>query len=266
MADNIENKTIDFLSDNKKGGWKKFWNLILRLIILLVLILLAIQLISFLYPRTKVEKVEALGSTIYFKAQDKDLYYYLFPTSDIWSNPGIEFSEGDEITIVASGKYNTAIHHLVDYAKSDTNRLFQWIGPAGISYNALPRSSDKLRYRGCPVPQANYGALLVRQLKSGTNDFKIFHYDIKEKKIRINFDAPGSIEFCVNEPLLDTTQASKDLYIVTEKEDKSYSDKRSVVEQTRAWEKIKKEGSARQLWFDDNVGELFIVVEKKTSR
>jgi hypothetical protein len=266
MADNLESKAIDLLTDKEKGGWKKFWNLIFRLIILLVLLLLIINLISYLYPKTSVEKVEALGNTIYFKTHDKDLYYYLFPTSDIWANPGIEFNEGDELTIVASGKYNTAIHHLVDFAKTDTNRLFQWIGPEGLSYDDLPRNADKLRFKGCPEANANYGALLVRQLTSGTNESKIFRYDINEKKIRMKFDAPGSIEFCVNEPLLDTSEASKNLYIITEQEDKAYSEKRSVAEQERAWEKIKKEGSARQLWFDDNVGELFIVVEKKTSR
>lgn len=265
MGNDYLKRTLDILTDKNKDGWKRFWLLIVRLSLLIIFLLLVIIIIYELFPKTSVEKVEALGNTIYFKTKDKDLYYYLFPASDLWANPGIEFDAGDNVTIVASGKYNTAIHHLVDYAKTDTSRFIQWIGPEGIPLSLMPRPADKIRFKGRIDTTANYGALLVRQLSSGSNEMKIFHYDQNEKKIRIRFEKPGSIEFCVNEVILDTSETSKSLYIITKKEDEKYVSNKSENEQKIAWEKIKKEGSASHLWFDDNIGELFIVIERKTS-
>lgn len=259
----MENSLTKVLIDTTPNSWKRFSIIVLRLIILFFIILVvpACLLLNYFNRFNSVEKIEIAGNSISFSSKNKDIYYYLFPTSELWANPNIKFDKGDVITIHATGKYNPALHHLVDYAKSDTGRVFPWLGPEGMSGDKLVRKTERLRLASCPLKSANYGALLVRQNISGTDETKIFAFK-DERGLDIKFEDAGTISFCVNEMILNNSDTMKNLYLITKDEDFDYEKKRPIAEQKKAWEKIKKEGTAEHLWVDDNIGELLIVIEK----
>lgn len=80
-------------------------------------------------------------------------------------------------------------------------------------------------------------------------------------KIKLKYN--GVLKFAVNEPVLDTTDSKKNLYLISEEEDPQYENKRSFDVQKKTWEALKKGGYINQLWFDDNIGNFFIVITKK---
>lgn len=262
----ISNQLFSFMIDSTKNGWPNYFLFLLRVLIIIISISIIIFLIlkSFGWLFIKegaynIYKVEALGNAIYFKTPDKDIYSYSFPTSELWAGPDIEFKEGDEITITASGKYNSAVHHLVSYSHSDTGRVYPWIGPEGISKSKLPRKADKHRFKCAIDTTQNFGALLARTRSYKNNaDKEIYH--MINNKIKIKFLKPGYIEFAVNEPIL--TKERKEYYLITKDIDPQYERKRRIKYQKKAWDILEKSSYLEQLWFDDNVGQLFIIISK----
>ncbi len=257
-----ENFGSSFSSSLFGLSWNAFWRTIVRLSIILIIVLAAVYIVvSHFIFNGSISEIALEGDSIHIKIRGKDNYYYLFPTCELWANPKLHFEEGDIITIQATGKYYPAIHHLIDYAKDDTGRIYPWLGPEGMPMSGFKRNADRLRAIGCPKQNANYGALLIRVIYSKSEDTLVYRGD---EELRYTFkENGGDLRFGVNEMMLNSSDTNmKDIYLISEKEDKAYVRKRPEKVQRRAWEKILQEGTVKELWSDDNVGELLIAIQQ----
>jgi hypothetical protein len=253
-----ENKWFDILLP--KHGMKFFWGFIQRLFILLAVLTLFIYVVIGMLPLGNIKKVDLAGNVIYFDDGKKRIYNFLFASSECWYDPGLTFYKGDVVTIRATGKYNTAIHHLVNYALSDTDKVYDWIGPAGIPIAKIKRSADLSRLSGLIDKTKNYGCLLVRKvLDNGKDTSRVYSYDAVKQEIQIEFKELGALQFIVNEPILQNNEEFRNLYFVDSMEDRTYWLKRGR-EQAKSWNNIVRNGNYT-LWLEDNIGDFLITLE-----
>lgn len=151
----------------------ELWKVLLSLFLIIVIVFigLAIVVISIkrYYPYNVIE-TNLQGASI-MKSEDKDVIYWLFNSADLWANSGIEVSEGDELTIRASGASYTAIHHLVD--ASDSNRIPEdrWVDTEGQPEGQRERqrkTNDRDILRGAYriSPMSAEGILLMQVIPS----------------------------------------------------------------------------------------------------
>lgn len=70
--------------------------------------------------------VNSEGAFTPHKALNCEYGLYLFNSSDVWANTGIQINEKDKIRINISGGYNTAVKRVIDAAANNTDSLFGW--------------------------------------------------------------------------------------------------------------------------------------------
>lgn len=266
--ENFKKRILEILFPKEKNAVTKiilfYIHLFLFLLIFLIFICILLCIINKYFFNSKIAKIDIDGNSISFKSNDKVIYNCLFTTSEFWYNPKIKFEKNEEIIIKATGKYYTAIHHLVEYTKSDTGRLFKWIGPEGINKTELKREVDRIRQKMCIKPDINYGALLARTHKHNSNEVsESYFFDKETNEIRLKFEYDGYLEFIVNEPILGLDEKSKENYLIRHEEDSFYEKKRPIDVQLIAWNKIISEGTTKEIWLDDNIGNFLITIEKK---
>lgn len=69
------------------------------------------------------------------QTEEKEIYNFMFNTSEIFANSGIEVKKGDMIIIKATGKFQTSIQHL-----ADTNIDAIWYSPEGDEHQKDERN------------------------------------------------------------------------------------------------------------------------------
>lgn len=201
----------------------ELWKVLLSLFLIIVIVFigLAIVVISIkrYYPYNVIE-TNLQGASI-MKNEDKDVIYWLFNTADLWANSGIEVSEGDELTIRASGASYTAIHHLIE--ASDGNRIPEdrWVDTEG---QRKTNKRDLLRGEYRISPTSVEGILLMQVIPSNfqnnSDDWlsqkKVEKYLVngqieiigKERRnLRISQD--GVLHFAVNDIVLTNSILNK---------------------------------------------------------
>jgi hypothetical protein len=222
-----------------------------------------------LFPNTIVEKAEILGSSVVFSSKKTNLQYFLFSTNSQWETVIVDFEKGDSLHILASGGYHTALHHAYSYAKNDTGKLFDWIKADGIDTNDLKRAADRRRHSKSILPKEKYGALLVKFDYGSESDIVPFkgdelRYKCKSKCTRIYIS--------VNEPIL--MPSDKDIYIIKDniycncfqrnQQDNKKCLQECETRQEKSWAYLmKNQEQMKRLWFDDNIGQFLIVIEKR---
>lgn len=82
-----------------------------------------------LYPYNDI-RTNMLGATT-MRDESTEVTYWLFNTAELWADSGIHVEEGDVLTIRASGKAHTAIHHLIDNVRNNEPLQDHWVGTAG---------------------------------------------------------------------------------------------------------------------------------------
>jgi hypothetical protein len=129
--------------------WKSTGKIIGVLFILVFTIFIALAFVTIaikrIYPYNDI-KVSTLGAII-MQNEDKEIIYELFNTADLWANSGIKVKAGDILTIRASGRYHTAIHHLVDDARDNKELEDKWISTDGERKRGNIRDSLRAQYR-----------------------------------------------------------------------------------------------------------------------
>jgi hypothetical protein len=141
----VSNKSLfDILGDTKR-----VWKIILVLFILVFTIFVALAFVTIaikkIYPYNDI-KVNALGATT-MQNEDKEIIYWLFNTADLWANSGIKVEKGDILTIRASGRSHTAIHHLVRDANDNKKLDDSWVSTDGEGKKTTVRDSLRAQYR-----------------------------------------------------------------------------------------------------------------------
>jgi hypothetical protein len=137
----ISNKSLfDIL-----GETRRVWKIVLVLFILVFTIFVALAFVTIaikrIYPYNDI-KINALGAMT-MQNEDKEVIYWLFNTADLWANSGIKVKKGDILTIRASGRSHTAIHHLVNDAQENKVLDDKWVSTDGEG--KLEGDRDKLR-------------------------------------------------------------------------------------------------------------------------
>jgi len=159
-----------------------------------------------LYPYSDI-KTNGLGATT-IKSENNEVSYWLFNTATVWADSGIYVNEGDILTIRASGKSNTAIHHLYDAAKDNKGIRDDWVGTEGEP-DKRDNEKDNYRRRYRIFPNMNSGALVMQVAKG--NEYKDSprdgdpedFYFIGRERQNIVINNPGTLHFAVNDIILD---------------------------------------------------------------
>lgn len=203
----------------------KMWRIVLTIFLCGVLLFTGITVIvisikSF-YPYSDIS-TNALGVTT-LKNEKKEISYWLFNTSELWAKSGIKVKKGQTITVRASGKKHTAVHHLYVDADSNASRLREpWVGTKGFATNEYSREArDTYRAKYRIFPEENQDALLMQIVKNGKKvnrptlalpdkegkfsieDSKNIFWFIGEEQENIYIEEDGELYFAINDIVAD---------------------------------------------------------------
>ena len=176
------------------------------------------------YPYSDIA-TNALGATT-LKNEDKEVSYWLLNTAELWANSGIKVKKGQTITVRASGKKHTAMHHLYDDARGNNVKLQEpWVGTQGFTTGEDRREGnrDQTRAKYRIFPDENQDELLMQIVPvGGSPDLRprFFaksangkHYYVKESENRflvigdrqdnIHIEQDGILYFGINDIVLD---------------------------------------------------------------
>lgn len=186
-----------------------------------------------LYPYSDIT-TNGLGATT-IKSEKNEVSYWLFNTAILWANSGIHVDKGDIITIRASGKSHTAIHHLLDDAAKNKEKHSNWVGSEGeIDESANER--DKIRRKFRIFPDAPSGALLMQVVQNDKcvdtpeeGDPNNFYFIGKERQ-HIYINSNGTLHFAVNDIVLNRSTIANMMWENIRSE---YNDNDSIDDQTK---------------------------------
>lgn len=82
------------------------------------------------------------------KSLDCDYALFLFNTSDVWANSGIQVNENDRIKINISGGFNTSIKNVIEAADSNRVLKYSWMHSDSLNILKSKNGNDikKLKY------------------------------------------------------------------------------------------------------------------------
>ena len=252
---------IDALGDRKKVR-----RVVITIFFIGTLLFIGISSITVaikrLYPYSDIT-TNGLGATT-IKNEKKEVSYWLFNTATLWANSGIHVQEGDIITIRASGKSHTAIHHIIENAQNNQkDRYNNWVGSEGeIEDRANER--DKIRRQFRIMPDRPAEALLM-QIASDDDpkdtptdgDPKNFYFIGKERQ-NIYINSNGTLHFAVNDIVLNKSTIASMMW---ENIRLKYIDKDEKDNQTK---KIIKDYLSGQTEKPDNISEYNVLHLKES--
>ncbi len=178
---------------------------------------IALVLVSLkrMYPYNDIV-TNAMGATT-IRNEEKEVSYWLFNTATLWADSGIKVKEGQYITVRASGKKHTAVHHLVEDTYKNNPLREPWVGSEGFIEDPRAngaRDTYRAKYRiYADKPQ---DALLMRVFPTGKNsddfsdrpptdkkDNKIQYEFIGKEREQIYIRQDGTLQFAINDIVLD---------------------------------------------------------------
>lgn len=171
-----------------------------------------------MYPYNDIV-TNAMGATT-IRNEEKEVSYWLFNTATLWADSGIKVKEGQYITVRASGKKHTAVHHLVEDTYKNRPLREPWVGSEGFIVD--PRANgarDTYRAKYRIYPEQPQDALLMRVLPTGktSDDFSDRPKDnhnkpqyeepqyefIGKEREQIYIRQDGTLQFAINDIVLD---------------------------------------------------------------
>ena len=173
------------------------WKLILSFCAMVVILFFGLSMVAVLiksmFPYETI-KTNTYGATI-MEDEEKELVYWLFNSSELWAKSGIKVHKGDVVTIRSSGRMHTAIHHLVDNAKENTELSEEWVDTDGDMINAEGTNKKRAKYRLAKnVPQ---NKLLMQVVREGESTGE--RYVIGKERTDLVITEDGYLEFAVND-------------------------------------------------------------------
>lgn len=84
------------------------------------------------------------------KSLNSDYSLFLFNTSEVWANPGIQVNKGDKIRINISGGFNSSIQDVLDDSRKNDTLKYEWryIGKENL-FNKEAKQSDRNDLQYC---------------------------------------------------------------------------------------------------------------------
>jgi len=152
---------LDALSDPQKVARVIFTVFSLGVLLFFGITLVVVTVKRF-YPYSDIT-TNALGTTT-IRNENKEVSYWLLNTAELWADSGINVKKGQTITIRASGKKHTAVHHLYRDAEENSPKLREpWVGTKGFRASEDERGErDRARARYKLFPGANQDALIMQ--------------------------------------------------------------------------------------------------------
>lgn len=230
------------------------------------------------------------GAFVPMQSCNRENVLFLFTSSDLWANTGIQVHKGDRIKISASGSFNSSISKLREAAEKNFKLRYPWVSTWKNEMNEQGQGVENCIYTG---EGAYFGSVLY-QIESDVNTSPdnlcrknnpyIHQLNQKDGEVFKEVGRNGTIYFAVNDIYLrddvidsilekdrrylkaqgivgDTiTKAqweihkdSLQLYRKVEKDAGNY-----VVSGQKLKDRIAKD---RKLWFYDNAGDILICME-----
>lgn len=200
---------FDRSDDGKKILFKRVSNLVLLLCCFITCIVILVE--SFVFYINDVLLFEnkvfmnQQGAFVPTQSCDREYALFMFTSSDLWANTGVQVREGDRIKIMASGAFNSSVSDLVHRANSNKALKYGWI-PAMPSDSI--RNSEKVEQ--CIEKSAYFGAILYRiqndfSSKINLEDIRMLPPTIEEEKQFIDIDRNGTLFFAVNDIYLTSS-------------------------------------------------------------
>lgn len=199
------------------GDKDKTWRVVFTVFFLGVFLFAGIAVVASaikkLYPYSDIT-TNGLGATT-IKNEKKEVSYWLYNTSELWANSGINVNAGDILTIRSSGKFYTAIHHLYDSALKNTIMKDKWVGSEGeidTPNNLSEGSYYRRKFR--MFPNLPTGTLVMQVVNKQPYDSSRdsldrypadpdnFYFVGKERQ-NIYIKNPGTLYFSLNDIVLN---------------------------------------------------------------
>ena len=178
-------QTLLEILDNPKHGLKVFASLLVLVTIVFMALAFITIAIKRIYPYNEI-KTNAFGATT-MQSENVEITYWLFNTAELWANSGIRVEAGDVLTIRASGRSNTAIHHLVDAARKNQRLRHKWVGTEGEPRPDNARTEFRL------YPERDPDALIMQVIPE--SEAKGFHKELKDMYLNPRYgDATANFE------------------------------------------------------------------------
>ena len=294
---------LEILSD-----WRKVSKIIAALFVIVITIFIGLAIVTIsikrIYPYNDI-KVNAFGATT-MQNEKTDVIYWLFNTADLWANSGIQVKEGDRLTIRASGRFHTAIHHLVKNAEQNAALNDKWVGTDGEGKETNRRDELRANYRiFANKPQ---DALLLQVVPNDKEDYltnksdttakfrterdkylvfenrkyseeigklgKKYVSKIKSREEDFYYIGKERTDLLIyNDGVLHfavndivLTDDVIDRMIDFEKTNRGLEFSKHPTDTTKTEMDFYKEEHYYNAWYDDNVGSFLIVIERKQSK
>lgn len=258
---------------HSKSGILRFAFSFCFVITAIVLIVCGLFLFAKSINPEKPTHVNDQGAVV-FNLNQKEVYLWLFNTSHLFSNSGIRVRKGDRIKITCSGKYQSSINHLVKAAQSDNKPIYHWLDKNG----AENKASTSI------LPSESFASVLVGVFPEGTNPMRepsvagesyLYEENLRNVSLVTKFSSKtrvkknGVLYFVVNDiPMNDRYfDADKGLgeQSITEGNEKlKRHDPELSTDRYESLETNYKKSHYNTPFFDDNLGEYLVVVEKSS--
>ncbi|MCH5335251.1 MAG: hypothetical protein J1D86_05565 [Alistipes sp.] len=113
--------------------------------------------------------VSRAGAFMPRKACDSEQAIFMFNTSELWADTGIQLQKGDKIKISASGSFHSSIHELVEDTEKNRIPKYAWVSGnlRKAEWRNIVRDSAFYKRladndRFCLSPAAKFGAVLYQ--------------------------------------------------------------------------------------------------------
>lgn len=183
LADNTNGNLLKRIERNKH--WRFFMIISLFFMMLVLVVGYAIYFINDVILYESEFFINEQGSFNPRKSLDSEYGLYLFNTSDIWANSGIQVNKKDKIKISISGGFNSSIKGVIDGAKDNLKINHSWLYSDSIYNNKTKRFKTI-----CDINQMDYclskGESNNRTLRKEKYDFGTILYTIQPESNNIS--------------------------------------------------------------------------------
>lgn len=235
-------------------------NLLLIIGVILAGISALIALLVFSYKdvlffKNKVQ-VNECGTFIPKQSANREYALFLFHSSDMWANSGVQVQKGDKVYLSASGAFNGKMTQVLDNASNNVKLEHPWTTAEG---------KDKVDFVICP--EYPFGTVLFTVNKDkmscmeNSTRGKVYSlaghlHNRNQSKSGYEIDKNGQLFFSVNDIFL-----SPEIYEKIKNIDTSKLGNEKFKQEVKDLPSTANINNNREAWFNDNIGDILICAE-----
>lgn len=231
--------------------------------------------------------INECGAFVPTRSCDREYVLFMFNSSDVWANTGIQLQEGDRIRISVSGAFNSSIANLEHDTYFNCKSQYNWYGNSLLN----KRGSEKEEIGNCMYngKKARFGSILFQIqpdaefCRYDTIGNKIHQLDVEDREM-MDIKENGILYFAVNDIYLTDSVIQK--YItrnqkIFNKDSISSQEFLHYQDSVKLFYKVQdslfvigdglldhfRSPRYREVWYNDNIGAILIniVIERKVT-